>query len=76
MDIYANPGTKVMFIEDRPTKAQIQWGGHTDPSILELGRIYTIERTDVRSSHTKVYLQEFPDVHFNSVWFKEAGKGE
>ena len=71
MDIYAESGTKVKFIEDSPSKGQINWGGHDSPiGVLNVGSEYTIERTDVRSSHTKVFLKEFPDKQFNSVWFE------
>jgi len=72
MNIYAEKGTKVIFVETNVSQAQINYGGHTDPrNILEVGKIYTIQKTDVRSSHTKVYLEEFKDIHFNSVWFRD-----
>lgn len=70
MEIDAKKGTKVKFIEDDVSTHQINWGGHDDPSgILSIGAEYTIDYTDVRSSHTKVFLQEFPGKQFNSVWF-------
>lgn len=70
MDIYVKKGTRVRFIEKNPSTHQIRWGSHSDPSVLEIGKEYTIEETDVRSSHTRVYLQEFPGEYFNSVWFE------
>lgn len=71
MDIYAEKGTKVKFIEDDVSDAQINWGGHDDPrGILRFGEEYTIDHTEVRSSHTKVFIQEVPEKQFNSVWFE------
>jgi len=71
MDIYATKGTKVKFIEENPSQGQINWGGHDNPKdILTVGKTYTIDVTDVRSSHTKVFLEEVPGKQFNSVWFE------
>lgn len=39
---------------------------------LKIGDTYTIERTDVHSSTTVVFLQEFPNICFNSVFFEDA----
>ena len=70
MEINAKPGTKVVFNEKNPSKEQINWGSHTDPrGLLEVGKEYTIDRTEVHSWHTKIYLKEFPNKSFNSVWF-------
>ena len=64
-------GDKIKFIEKNVTKEQINWGSHDDPNgILKLGSEYTIHHVDVRSWHTKVFLSEFPDKQFNSVWFE------
>ena len=41
---------------------------------LEIGKEYTIEETQVYSWNTEVYLQEFPDVVFNSVFFVDVSK--
>ena len=71
MDIYSPNGTKIRFI--RCDKHQQQWGNHDDPNdYLTPGKIYTINKTDVRSSHTKVFLEEFPNLKFNSVCFENA----
>lgn len=71
MNIYAKAGSKVKFTESDPSRAQINWGSHDDPTgILVVGNDYTIDRTDVRSSHTKVFLKEHPGKQFNSVWFE------
>ena len=39
---------------------------------LEFGKEYTVDYTDVDSSSTDVYLQEFPDLSFNSVFFEDV----
>lgn len=39
---------------------------------LKIGAIYTVSRTDVHSSSTTVYLHEFPNISFNSVFFEDA----
>lgn len=71
MNIYAPEGTKVKFIEESASIAQIRWGGNDDPNgVLEVGEEYTVDHTDVRSSHTKLFLKEFPGKQFNTVWFE------
>ncbi|MEL1246321.1 hypothetical protein AAEO56_18760 [Flavobacterium sp. DGU11] len=39
---------------------------------LVLGEVYTIDKTEVGSSSTKVMLQEVPGVFFNSVFFDDV----
>ena len=39
---------------------------------LEIGKEYIVEKTEVDSWHTDVWLQEFPNVKFNSVFFEDA----
>ena len=71
MDIYSKPGTIVKFVEDDVTQAQINWGSHDDPrGVLEVGKEYIIDRTEVHSQHTKVFLKGYDKKSFNSVWFK------
>lgn len=41
---------------------------------LELGKEYVVERTSVDSYQTEVWLQEFPDIAFNSGLFEDAVK--
>ena len=54
------------------TKEQHSWGNHTgSPNDLEVGTVYEIERTEVHSWHTKIYLKGITG-SFNSVYFKEA----
>lgn len=69
MNIYANKGTKVRFIDDK------FFGSATDRHFanqyIESNGVYTVERTVVHSWSTDVYLQEVPGVCFNSVLFQE-----
>jgi len=76
MDIYAKPGTEIIF--NHPSNGydhdQEEAKNH-----LILGSVYTVERTVVHSWHTDVYLKEVPGISFNSVLFddyepKEAEK--
>jgi len=68
MNIYAKPGTKVVFIGC--SNDQLRWGSHTGrPELLNVGGAYTVKRTEVHSSYTKVFLEEtegsFPSVSFD-----------
>ena len=61
---------KVKFIEKNVGDSQVRWGSHEDPkNLLEVGKEYEIAYADVRSSHTKIFLKDFPMASFNSVWF-------
>jgi len=52
---------------------QIQWAGNVDPrGLLEVGMDYVVERTEVHTWHTKVFLTAFPNKQFNSVWFEQV----
>jgi len=69
IDIYSKKGTKVKFTN--ASDNQVRWGSNDDPrQYLEMNEIYTIDRTEVHTQHTKVYLQEYPDKKFNSVHFE------
>jgi len=73
MDIYAQPGTKVIF--DNP-KNGYSYDQEDCRKHLTFGQIYTVERTDVHSAYTDVWLQEVPDVSFNSVMFSDMCEPE
>lgn len=69
MNIYALKGHKV--------KCSTLSGGYShheevSGKYLEVGKEYTVEKTEVDSWHTDVWLQEFPDVEFNSVFFEDS----
>lgn len=60
---------KLKFVEQKP----VHWGvPESNAKLLKLGETYTIEKTEVHSWHTKVFLKEFPGVEFNSAWFEEV----
>lgn len=71
MNIYAKEGDKVICsthnagydIEKEKVK-----------KYLVIGQEYTIDCTVVDNWSTDVYLQEFPDIPFNSVFFEDAVK--
>ena len=61
-------GKKVKFIGC--SEDQHRWGSHTgDYKNLIIGKKYTVERIEVHSYHTKVWLMGI-DGCFNSVCFK------
>lgn len=68
MDIYSKKGTKVIYLAIGGYPSQLEYAN----KFLEKGKEYTIERTDVDSWTTNVYLQEILEdtVCFNSVHFK------
>jgi len=69
IDIYSPKGKKIRYVVPDP----ISWG--TDANNvkhLTLGAIYTVERTEVHSWHTKLFLQEVPGIPFSTVWFDEV----
>jgi hypothetical protein len=69
MDIWATPGTKVIF--DAPNAGYPHDQEKLKKYGLVVGRVYTVDYTVIHSSSTDVYLVGFPDVYFNSVNFGE-----
>jgi len=68
MNIRAKKGTKVIFSNpDSGYPDQVALAAEH----LTIGATYTVERTEVFDWHTNVYLQEVPDVGFNSCLFEE-----
>lgn len=62
--------SSVVFIEESASKEQIRWGGHSSPDLLVVGKSYEVERIEVHSCHTRVYLVGIKG-YFNSVWFED-----
>ena len=66
MNIYTTKGSKVIF-------AHPSYGWPSDVTKaakhLTLNNIYTVDRTEVHSDYTDVYLVEHPGIRFNSVQF-------
>jgi len=50
--------------------------GNCDPikDNLIVGEVYEVEKVEVHSWHTKIFLSEFPGKCFNSVHFEEIGE--
>jgi len=67
MDIRAERNTKVKFVNDQRHGFGV---AGNDNHLLTLGSTYTVDRTEVHTWHTKVFLTEFPDAVFNSVCFE------
>lgn len=69
MNIYALKDHKVIC---KTLSAGYESDQETAKKYLEIGKIYTIKSTTVHSWNTDVYLQEFPNVKFNSVFFEDS----
>lgn len=73
MDINASEGTKVKPLFD--DKGEVMNGYDYDKEhamkYLKQDETYTVDRTIIHSWHTNVYLQEIPNVPFNSVHFTQ-----
>ena len=70
VNIYAKHGTKVRFIGC--SEDQHNWGSHTgNPQELVKGALYEVERTEVHTQHTKVFLVGHRGC-FNSVCFEDV----
>ena len=48
------------------------FGWNSNKDMLELGRVYHVERLVVHKCNTEVFLKEFPGYPFNSVCFGEV----
>ncbi len=66
MDIKSEKGVKIVF--NRPDNGY----NHQKEAAkkhLEVGKEYTVVRTEISDWHTDVYLEEVPKIAFNSVMF-------
>lgn len=68
MEIYALKGYKVKVTEDTKNNGN-SWDKEKIKEYLTLEKTYTVKYTHVHSYSTDVYLQEIPEVKFNSVNF-------
>ena len=72
MDIYATPGTKVVY--KGTCDMQISYVGAVDPRpFLVEGQEYTIKSTQVHSDSTYVYIEEM-EGRLNSCMFRDVDK--
>ena len=69
MEINAPKETKVIFAHPNSGYSGDQERARKH---LKVGATYTVERTEIHSWSTSVYLKEVPGVGFNSVHFKET----
>lgn len=69
MNIYALKGHKVKC---KTLSAGYDYHEEVAKKYLEVGKEYTVKNTQVDSCYTDVWLQEFPNVKFNSVFFEDA----
>lgn len=69
MNIYAPPGTKVVFRGRGGYPPELEEA----KAFLKAGEVYTVRRTIVGRSETKVYLEGF-EKPFNSVQFIEEAR--
>lgn len=68
MDIHAKPGSKVVF--KYPGNGRDSCKERAKKHLKE-GEVYTVRLTCVGNWHTDVYLEEIPNVAFNSVMFAD-----
>lgn len=68
MNIYATPGSKVVFAFPKNGYSHHQ----EIAKQLKVGETYTVKETRVYAWHTDVFLEEVPGIPFNSVLFKDA----
>lgn len=67
MDIFNPNQRQVMCVDTQPNS----WCGGDSCELLGLDEIYYVVKIEVHSSHTRIYLSEFPNQWFNSVRFAE-----
>ncbi len=69
MDIYTQPGSKVVFIAEGGM-------GHDVPDAIMSGlqkdAEYTVSHLEVGGFSSRVYLKEFPGMGFNTVMFEDS----
>lgn len=69
MNIYAEENDKVIF--SNPFAGYTFQKENMISLGFEIGKIYTIDWTEVGNWSTDIYLKEFPNKAFNSVFFED-----
>ena len=69
MNIYAKQGHKVVYANPQNGYKSDQ---HLASHNLWEGKTYTVSHTIVSGFSTEVYLEEVPNIPFNSVMFEDA----
>ena len=73
MHIFALKGFKVIVTETS-AKNGLSYHREQVSRHLEIGKEYIVEKTEVHESNTDVWLQEFPDIIFNSSNFEDVSE--
>jgi len=60
---------KLKFIAQNPITFGVN---ESNAKLLKPGKTYNVERIEEHLWHTKIFLKEFPEIDFNSVWFEEV----
>ena len=69
MNSYFNRGDWVRYMDC--IDEQVKWGGNNDPrGVLKKEELYTVTNVEVHKYHTKLRLEGFPNLQFNSVHFQ------
>ena len=56
---------------EHSSEEQVKWGSNYSTDChLDVGKEYKLQELDVRSFHTKVILEDFPGLYFNSATFR------
>jgi hypothetical protein len=71
MNIYALQGHKITVTEES-ISAGYELDKKRQLEHLKIGTIYTVDRTEVDSSKTYVWIKEIPGMSFNSVAFEDV----
>jgi hypothetical protein len=69
MDIFNDKVRKIICINNDDSNA---WGINGAGHLLTVGKEYTLIDVEVHSWHTRVTLEEFPGMQFNSILFEEV----
>lgn len=69
MSIYTLPGNKVLFNRPMAGYPGDKW---LAAEYLKEGTVYTVACTKIGSYHTTVYLDEVPQIGFNSCLFENV----
>ncbi|MCH6198612.1 hypothetical protein MMU07_03405 [Aquiflexum sp. LQ15W] len=68
MDIYTPPGQKVRYINRHGHDSEREFANLH----LQEGAVYTLLRSKLFKFRTEIYLEEFPEMPFNSVMFENV----
>ena len=71
MNIYAIKGHRVKC---NTLDAGYEYDQQRAKEHLEVGKEYTVDYTEVDNWTTRVFLEEFPEISFNSVFFEDVAE--